>query len=353
VQVENELYEDADHLLTLKRMAREMGHRRAAVDGDRMGHAQLPEDQILPLFGGYSEAARDTADTEWPKQSRAHYFFGPGRGDDSIGADLRAPKDSGEEAGDGKDWPSAADTGEEHLLRYPFATCELGGGMYTSYHERAIVDAPDLAALGLVKLGSGSVWQGWYLYHGCSQKIGELSTLQESHATGYPNDCPVVNYDFQAPLGEYGQFRESFAHLRLQHLWLAADGADLATMTLVMPEDAPTDTADRATLRWAVRSDGRSGFVFVNNHQPVETLPDHRDVRFAIALGDRELPLPSSPVTVPSGAYFAWPLARPVGSAILQWASSQARSCPPAASTSREPPTTCASAPGPSPWATR
>ncbi len=309
VQVENELYDQPEHLLTLKRMAVAAGIDAPLWTATGWGHAQLPPDELIPLFGGYPEAAWDTAHEGWPRQSRAHYFFGHGRDDDSIGADLRAAGATGSD--------------ESHLARYPFATCELGGGMYTSYHRRPIVPAADVAALALVKLGSGSVWQGYYMYHGGSQKIGELSTLQESHATGYPNDCPVINYDFQAPLGEYGQFRDSYRYLRLQHLWLASDGSDLATMTLTMPPGAPDDTADRHSLRWAVRSDGRSGFLFVNNHQPVETLPEHQGVQFAVELDGRELVVPAAPVTVPSGAFFVWPLARPIGSSLLLTASAQ------------------------------
>ncbi|MEU4834577.1 beta-galactosidase [Streptosporangium sp. NPDC023615] len=320
VQVENELYDRPGHLLTIKRLARECGIDAPLWTATGWGHAQLPPGEVLPVFGGYPEAAWDDAHDGWPAQSRAHYFFGPGRDDDSIGADLR---ETGAAPGEAADRPVPASGGEEHLTDYPFATCELGGGMYTSYHRRAIVATPDLAALALVKLGSGSSWQGYYLYHGASQKIGELSTLQESHATGYPNDCPVVNYDFQAPLGEYGQFRDSYRHLRLQHLWLACDGAALATMSLVMPDGAPSDPADRASLRWALRSDGESGFLFVNNHQPVETLPAHDDVRFAITIGGRELLIPSRPVPIPSGGYFAWPLNRPLGGTLLRWASAQ------------------------------
>ncbi|MGN9840408.1 beta-galactosidase [Nonomuraea sp. H19] len=309
VQLENELYDQPGHLFTLKRMAKEAGIDAPLWTATGWGHAQLPPDEVIPLFGGYAEAAWDTAHDGWPQQSRAHYFFGPGRDDDSIGADLRTTETAGSDEG--------------HLARYPFATCELGGGMYTSYHRRPIVTADDVAALSLVKLGSGSVWQGYYMYHGASQKIGELSTLQESHATGYPNDCPVITYDFQAPLGEFGQFREAYARLRLLHLWLASDGADLAPMTLAMPQDAPDDTADRSALRWSVRSDGRSGFLFVNNHQPVETLPSHEGVQFAVTLGGRELMVPRRPVTVPAGAYFVWPLARPVGASTLLAASAQ------------------------------
>ncbi|MGW3349576.1 beta-galactosidase [Nonomuraea rubra] len=316
VQLENELHDQPGHLLTLKELARRAGIDAPLWTATGWGHAQLPPDEVIPLFGGYPEAAWDTAHDGWPAQSRAHYFFGPGRDDDSIGADLRPGGDSGRDSG-------RVSGGESHLARYPFATCELGGGMYTAYHRRPVVPAADVAALALVKLGSGSVWQGYYMYHGASQKIGELSTLQESHATGYPNDCPVITYDFQAPLGEYGQFRDSYRHLRLQHLWLACDGPDLATMTLTMPPDAPADPADRTSLRWAVRSDGRSGFLFVNNHQPVETLPGHDGVRFAVELDGRTLVVPREPVTVPAGACFAWPLARRVGDCLLLTATAQ------------------------------
>lgn len=313
IQLENELYAAPDHLLTLKRMAREAGLEAPLWTATGWGHARLPADDVLPVFGGYSEAAWDTAHDGWPRQSRAHYFFGPGRDDDSIGADLRIREQGGH----------AAVSDESHLDRYPFATCELGGGMYTSYHRRPIIDPDDVAALALVKIGSGSVWQGYYLYHGASMKIGALSTLQESHATGYPNDCPVITYDFQAPLGEYGQFRESFARLRTQHLWLADHGPDLARMALVMPDGAPVDTAEKETLRWAVRSDGDAGYLFVNNHQPVESLPDHDGVRFTVRLAGRDLTLPARPVTVPSGAYFVWPLARPIAGAARLTGSAQ------------------------------
>ena len=146
-------------------------------------------------------------------------------------------------------------TDESHLARYPFATCELGGGMYASYHRRPLVTASNIAALALVKLGRRLGVAG--LLHVPRRVPEDRGPVHvPSRATGYPNDCPVITYDFQAPLGEYGQFRDSYAYLRMQHLWLASDGADLATMVLTMPPDARDDTADRRSPRWAVRSDG-------------------------------------------------------------------------------------------------
>lgn len=71
--------------------------------------------------------------------------------------------------------------------------------MAVAYHRRPRVDAADIGALGLTKIGCGSVWQGYYMFHGGTNPTGERTTLQESHATAYPNDLPVLTYDFQAP----------------------------------------------------------------------------------------------------------------------------------------------------------
>ncbi|GAA4812529.1 beta-galactosidase [Streptomyces ziwulingensis] len=310
VQVENELYDQPAHLATLRRTAEGAGLRAPLWTATGWGAADIPEDVLLPLYGGYPEAFWEDAHEGWARDMRRHYFFTPIRDDHAIGADLRSHAPTG--------------TGPDDR-RYPYATCEVGGGMAIAYHRRPLVPAADLTSLALAKLGSGSVWQGYYLYHGCSQRLDHAVPNQESHDTGYPNDLPAVTYDFQAPLGEYGQVRPSFHGLRLQHLFLRDSGADLARMPLVLPETEPAGLDDRTTLRWAVRSDGDRGFLFVNNHQPHEPLPRHDRVRFRVRLDDgRTVTLPEQPVTVPSGAHFVWPIGHDLGRGIvLDWASAQ------------------------------
>ncbi|MDX3751649.1 beta-galactosidase [Streptomyces sp. AK08-02] len=310
IQIENELYDGPGHLLTLKRMAQEAGLSAPLWTSTAWGGVQLPPDELLPLFGGYPETFWTEWDGGWPDTCRKHFFFTHQRDDEGIGADLRPTHVRGGE-------PAPTD-------RFPWATCELGGGMAVAYHRRPRVDAADVGALALTKIGCGSVWQGYYMFHGGTNPVGELTTLQESHATGYPNDLPVLTYDFQAPLGEYGQYRPSYDELRLQHLLLADFGERVAPMESVLPERLPAGQGDRDTLRWAVRSDGHSGFLFVNNHQPHEPLPDRPDTSFTVALPDGpELTFPSAPVTVPQGAYFCWPLRLDVAGLRLDWATAQ------------------------------
>jgi hypothetical protein len=310
VQIENELYDRPGHLRTLKRLAQEAGLGAPLWTSTAWGGVRLPGDELLPLYGGYPEAFWTEADGGWPDTCRKHFFFTHERDDEGIGADLRPTTVRGTD-------PVPAD-------RFPWATCELGGGMAVAYHRRPRVEAADVGALGLTKIGCGSVWQGYYMFHGGTNPPGELTTLQESHATGYPNDLPVLTYDFQAPLGEYGQVRSSYHELRLQHLLLECFGHRIAPMESVLPERQPAGQHDGDTLRWAVRTDGTSGFLFVTNHQPHEPLPDHPDTAFTVDFPDAPaLTLPSAPVTVPSGVYFCWPLRLDVAGLRLEWATAQ------------------------------
>lgn len=312
IQIENELYDQPGHLLTLKRMAQKAGLSAPLWTSTAWGGVRLPPDELLPLYGGYPEAFWTEADGGWPDTCRKHFFFTHQRDDEGIGADLR---------------PTTVRGGDPDAFadRFPWATCELGGGMAVAYHRRPRVDAADIGALALTKIGCGSVWQGYYMFHGGTNPPGERSTLQESHATAYPNDLPVLTYDFQAPLGEYGQYRPSYDELRLQHLLLADFGHLIAPMESVLPERRPDGQHDRDTLRWAVRSDGASGFLFVNNHQPHEPLPDRPETSFTVEFpGDAgALTLPTCPVTVPAGAYFCWPLRLDVAGVRLEWATAQ------------------------------
>lgn len=294
IQVENELYDQSAHILTLKHLALSLGMNAPLWTATAWGGAELPHNDVLPLYGGYPEAFWEDAHPGWARGSRKHYFFTDIRDDHSIGADLRTTASLGQ----GTD-----------SSRYPYATCELGSGMPSAYHRRPIIPAHDVAALALAKVGSGSAWQGYYMYHGASQAVGELSSLQESIETGYPNDLPVISYDFQAPVGEHGQVRESYHRLRAQHLFLAEVGPELAGMPLTLPQVLPENLDDVETLRWSVRSDGHAGFIFVNNYQPAtDALPAKEDVRFRVTLADgNTVTVPENPVTIPAGAYFIWP----------------------------------------------
>jgi hypothetical protein len=115
------------------------------------------------------------------------------------------------------------------------------------------------------------------MYHGGTNKIGKLSTFNESKATGYPNDYPILNYDFHTAMTSYGEVRDQYRLLNLIHLFVNDFGQILAPMDNVgSTKDVAAD--DLTSLRYAMRTDGRSGFVFINHHQRLAELEDTKDV---------------------------------------------------------------------------
>lgn len=314
IQVENELYDQPGHISTLKRMAQDAGMAAPIWTATGWGGAELPEADVMPLYGGYADGFWVDHDAPWDVTFREHFFFSHVWDDPGIGADLRAHPGIG------------AGSISERQPRtpselYPAATCELGGGMAKAYHRRPRLSATDIAAVAHNKIGNGSAWQGYYMYTGGTNPAGRVG-MQESHATTYPNDLARFDYDFAAPIGSTGRLHHSHAALRRQHAFLRAFGANLATMPSTLPQPMPTGIDDRETLRWALRSDGASGFVFVGWQQPFVDLPDYADASFQIVLDDGvSVELPDRPMTIPAGTLAHWPLNLRVGDILIEWAT--------------------------------
>ncbi len=314
VQLENEYRGPAEHLLTLKHLARDAGFDVPLYT--RTGWPELstpmPFGEILPLYGVYAEGFWDRELTSMPGRYWSGFHFSTLRVDANIANEALGRRDA-------QDPPDIAD--------YPYLTCEIGGGMMSSYHRRIRMEPADVLATTLVKLGSGSVSPGYYMYHGGTNPDSATGiTLMEEQATAMTNwnDMPVKNYDFQAPLGQYGQIRPHYYGLRDLHRFLATVGDRIAEMDTALPDERPAGAEDHETLRWAVRSDGHSGFVFINNYERGATLPDHAGVQFTLARPDGLAPVtfPTRPVDLPSGAQAIWPFELDLGHGVtLAWAT--------------------------------
>lgn len=311
IQFENEYNGPAEHLLTLKRIGQEVGLDAPIYTrtGWNKPSGLMPFGEVVPLYGVYAEGFWDRVLTPMPAGYWKGFHFSKFRMDDAGASELPGH-------GGAIDPPDAE--------QYPYLTCEIGGGMMNSYHRRILVNPKDVESTTLIKLGSGSTLLGYYMYHGGVNPEGKLTTLMESQATGNWNDMPVKNYDFQAPLGQYGQIRQQYHLLRRLHLFLHEWGSALAGMPATMPDQRPHGKNDFDTLRWSVRSDGKSGFVFVNNYQRLQDMPPKKDVRFVINLPSGPLTFPQNPVTIPSDACLIWPFNLDLGRGVrLVWATAQ------------------------------
>lgn len=304
VQIENELQYDGEHLGTLKQIARECGLDVPlyTITGWSVSPAGalMPENEFLPVFGGYCEAPWERR--KGPMEPAVHWFFTHVRNDSSIGSDLSVQMPE-----DGRVFDAQC---------YPYLTCELGGGIPMSHHRRAIVRPMDIYTLALTRMGDGNNLPGYYVYHGGTNKMGAYSTFQESVASGYPNDYPVLNYDFQAPLSEYGETREWYGLLTMQNLFVRDFQEELAPMQMVSALTSP-GRDDTTSLRYVMRTDGKSGFVFVNHYQRLTKLADLENV--VLDTGNVVFP----PISVKGEIGFYMPFYLKLGEVLLEYATAQ------------------------------
>ena len=305
VQLENE-YDGrgpgrgAEHIAELKRIALQSGLRVPLWTVTGWPTLDIPPREVLPVSGAYPDGFWGGG--TGPQPPSGVFAFNTGRSIGEMGNVGGTPPE-----------------GRIDAAHYPFFLAEAGGGMHVSYHRRPVLTTDDVAACALVQIGSGANLYGYYMYHGGTNPG---RGLQETQASAYPNDVAELGYDFRAPLGQYGQLRESYGRLRTLHSFLAAFGADLALRETAVGDS--TDPADLAHLRIAARTTGDSGFLFVNNHCRHHPLPAFDDVRLDIALADgRNQVLPTAPFTVASGASFIWPLNQRIGAARLRHATVQ------------------------------
>ena len=303
VQIENEFVDNAEHLAKLKEIAVECGFIAPiyTVTGwNSASGAKIPVDEVVPVFGGYCEAPWENHMNRLSPSP--HYFFNRMRNDSAIGTDLIAKTQS-----DGWQLP---------YERYPFATCELGGGIEVTHHRRPIIKPMDIYAVSLVKLGDGNNLVGYYMYHGGTNKIGELATFNETKVTGYPNDYPILSYDFQAPLSEYGEVREQYGLLNMLHMFVNDFGEEFAPMIAV--DSGNTVAADDTnSLRYGMRTNGKRGFVFVNHYQRLTELADIENA--VISAENVEFP----PIDVKGEVSFFMPFNMKMGDSVLEYATAQ------------------------------
>jgi hypothetical protein len=310
IQMENEYSGPTQHLMTLKQMARDAGMDVPLYTCTGWGSGgAAPFGEMVPFSGSY-------VDGFWDRS-----INGGGYGGVLRFSGGRRGGGGGDAASMGMLGGDAAATNAapaRPVLRgvYPSCTCELGGGMMPSYHRRVFMYPEDTESLALVKLGSGVNLLGFYMYHGGENPEGKLSNLNETQASNYWNDLPVKNYDFQAPIGEYGQQREHYHWLRLLGLFLKDFGPGLSGMTSRTPNG-------RGSLNWAARSDGDSGYLFASHYQHLSPQPNRENVQFRIKFAGGDVTVPSAPVTIPYNNRFIWPLNLDLGGVKLISASAQ------------------------------
>ena len=282
------------HMRTLTALAKEIGFQVPLYTATGWGGACIGD--LLPVMGGYCEAPWDQRTCEL--EANANYVFSHIRNDALIACDHHV---------------EGAVTFDES--KFPYLTAEMGGGMQVTRHRRPVATGRDIGAMTLAKLGSGVALIGYYMYHGGSNPKGKLSTLQECKAAGDINDLPEINYDFNAPIRQYGTISDNYREIKLLAYFLQDFGEDMAVLNAeITPEYLKPE--DVHTLRTSCRHDKEHGYVFFNNYQRRRTMDVHPGVSLTGLCVKEPVIFPS--VDIEDGAYGFFPYRMKLGAAVLR-----------------------------------
>lgn len=264
------------------------------------GNASIPKDQVIPLWAGYPGAPWNPnlkKITENPS-----FVFGDSRSSGNVYQGTTSKR-------------YHTDT-----KRYPFFTVELGLGNEITYHRRPLFSPIDGLTIATAKLGSGANMLGYYMFAGGSNPVGELSTMEENrNQTGYWNRYPIISYDFQTAIKETGELSPSYYQVKKLHYFIDEFGSQLAPM---MPVIGPQKDPHK-NLLYSVRTKGKSGYLFGINYYRGYEKPEHRNVRFDIALKHEHLIFPKNPVNIPDSSIFIWPFNLQLKNVLLRYATAQ------------------------------
>jgi hypothetical protein len=258
----------AEHMLILKQMVCNAGLDVPIYTCTGWLNSPVPEGELLPMQGGYAFTPW-SPDPNYRQPPTREFLFRNRRLHPVL---------------------NGAPTYDPTL--YPYACCEIGGGIQDTYFHRNNVPPESVEALAVMSLAGGANLIGYYMYHGGTNPVGRHAYLNEF-------TVPRISYDFQAPIREFGQTPDSYRYLRLLHLFLRAFGDLLAPMEVSLPENASAITPENiADLRFAARSHEGAGFLFLNNYQDHVEMQDVSGIRI-------ELRTPETTFSIPHIGSFA------------------------------------------------
>ena len=301
LQLENEYTGPTAHIKTLRRIAGEIGFRVPFFTMTAWPSGK-PDDEFLPMMGVYPDAPWSRGKTALKPNNR--FAITPAKTEDEIGGDLF--KSNREESG-------VYDC-------VPFASCETGLGNQVTQHRRPFISEKDGYGVCFAKFASGVNWLGYYMFCGGSNPSDRL--MQENRLTLYPNNYPIIDYDFQAPISRYGECRAHGDRLRLMHLFINNFDNEICTKQAYFPEWNSSDPYDISFLECSVRADeNASGYFFASTYEKGLKYKDFKDVDVTFNIADKTVCLPK--IDVKAGSMFFYPFNIKLGSVAFDYILAQ------------------------------
>jgi len=306
----NQTREDGDaHVNAVIKMLEDIGYDAPIYLATAWGDAATGD--ALPCWGGYCEAPWECHTRPLPPS--ANYLINHNPNASPIG--------------EYEDKPLATQDFTVSRQDNPFLTIELGGGVQMTKIRRPISGAEDNGAISMCRLAQGVANFGYYVFHGGMNPIGALSNMQEYHddemgrqrGWGFACDLNEINYDFQAPVSQYGKIKETGYELKLWMMMGREFEDILLPSDTIIPADGAVKADDFDSLRYCIRKNGNSGMVFFNNFVRLHDLPDKTIENFTVNTGNEEIVFPK--IELKNKDYFAYPFNLKVGDMTIKYAT--------------------------------
>ena len=252
--------EGRDHIKTLKKFALKAGLIAPIYTATGWGFATIVEKGSIPVMAGYAYPFWTAGNSPSPFYLFKNIHQKPDYSPVSYDVNL-----------------------------YPSLAAELGTGMAVTYSRRPRVPGESFLPLMVRTVGSGTNGLGFYMYHGgTTPSIGNYFFTE---GAGLHNK----SYDYQAPIGEFGNVSSGYYPLKLINYFLKAYGNDLAPMYPILPttNDSIKATNTR-TLRYSVRSDGNKGYLFMQNFQDHLEMKDLPGLKINVTTRSGQLTFPET-----------------------------------------------------------
>ncbi|MDC7290547.1 beta-galactosidase [Blautia schinkii] len=286
----------AEYMRALKKIAQEEGIITPFYTCTGWGGAAAALDEMVPLWGGYAFWPWIFYDYKGEHPATPEYIYRDNH-NNAVSKTYNFEPTYEPES-------------------FPYACCEMGGGMSCYYNYRFQLPYESVDAMANIKLAGGCNLLGYYMYRGGSNPRGEK--------TPYLNECqcPKISYDYQAPIGEYGQLRPSYFRLKALHMFVKNFQDKLCDMVTVLPEGSQDiDPKDQDTLRYAARTDGQSGFLFLNNYQDHCECKKKEGEEITVAFADEKFVIRD--ISLAAGEEAVLPLRMDVEGTMLLYAKAQ------------------------------
>lgn len=301
IQLENEYTGSTEHIRTLRKIAEKIGFKTSFFTMTAWP-SNCPDNDFLPMVGGYPDAPWSMGKKQLTPNNR--FSIMPGRTEAEIGEDLHKSQQAKKGAFD-------------HI---PYASCETGPGNQVTQHRRPFISEKDGYGVGFAKFASGVNWLGYYMFHGGRNPNDRL--MQENRLTGYPNNYPIIDYDFQSPLSRYGQCMPHGDLLRLMHLFINQFDPEVCTKQAFFPKWPSKDPMDISFLKCCVRmNEDMSGYFFASTYEKGMQYRDFKAVTAEITCGEKTVTLPEIDIT--AGAIFFYPFNVRIGGLLFDYILAQ------------------------------